>query len=213
MIGEVDNQLQQARDNVSAIEGRILNTLKTIINALIDGINKIIKVPFNGINTALDKIKGISILGAKPFDFIKTINTPQIPKLAQGGLIRPNNPRMVIVGDNRREEEIVSPRSAIREEVINAIESLGVFGAFNNNPLQCLNQAIHKSRTVDIQIYNELICLQKEVQDEKMRARMAHDSLEFAGWNPHDISVKSMLIHKYFEHEHKDGGEININLG
>lgn len=79
--------------------------------------------------------------------------------------------------------------------------------------IECLNHAIHKSRAIDIQIYKELMCLEKEVQDEKMRARMAKDSLAFGGWNGHDISVKSKWIHEYFEHEHKDGEDININLG
>jgi len=79
--------------------------------------------------------------------------------------------------------------------------------------IECLNKAIDKARLIDIQIYQELICLTKQVQDEVMRAKMVKDSLAFGGWNPHDISVKSMIIHKYFEHEHKDGEEININLG
>ena len=79
--------------------------------------------------------------------------------------------------------------------------------------IECLNEAIHMARKIDIQIYQELICLEKEVQDEMMRARMAKESLAFAGWNPHDTSVKSKWIHEYFEHEHEPGGEININLG
>lgn len=90
------------------------------------------------------------------------------------------------------------------------------FRIWENNEMEligCLNKAIHASRTIDIQIYKELMCLAKEVQDEKMRACMVKDSLAFGGWNTHDISIKSMIIHKYFEHEHEDGGEININLG
>lgn len=79
--------------------------------------------------------------------------------------------------------------------------------------IECLNHAIHKARTIDIQLYKELMCLEKEVQDERMRAKMAKDSLSFGGWNPHDISVKSKWIHEYFENDHEDGGEININLG
>lgn len=79
--------------------------------------------------------------------------------------------------------------------------------------IECLNHAIHKSRTIDIQIYKELMCLEKEVQDERMRAKMAKDSLAFGGWSGHDISVKSKWIHEYFEKDHEDGGEININLG
>ncbi|MCL2776052.1 MAG: hypothetical protein FWD71_22320 [Oscillospiraceae bacterium] len=79
--------------------------------------------------------------------------------------------------------------------------------------IDCLNEAIELSRCIDIQIYQELICMAKEVQDEIMRACMAKNSLAFGGWSAHDISMKSMIIHKYFETEHKDGGEININLG
>lgn len=51
-----------------------------------------------------------------------------LPALAQGGLIPPRKPRAVIVGDNMSEDEIVSPRSAIREEVKNAILELGGVG-------------------------------------------------------------------------------------
>ena len=68
------------------IKDGILNGLKTVINALIKGINKVIKIPFNGINTALKKIKDVKILGNKPFyKLISTINVPQIPLMATGG--------------------------------------------------------------------------------------------------------------------------------
>lgn len=78
---------------------------------------------------------------------------------------------------------------------------------------ECLSHAIHKARTIDMQIYEKLCCLADKSQNEKMRVRMAYDSLDFAGWNPHDISVKSKWIHEYFEREHKDGEDVNINLG
>lgn len=79
--------------------------------------------------------------------------------------------------------------------------------------IECLNHAIHKSRTIDMQIYQKLCCMADEAQDEKMRIRMVHDNLDFGGWNGHDISVKSKWIHEYFEHQHKEGEPININLG
>jgi hypothetical protein len=78
---------------------------------------------------------------------------------------------------------------------------------------ECLNRAIHISRSVDMQIYKELACLAERVQNEIMRARMIKDSFSFGGWNPHDISVKSKWIHEYFEHHHEDGAGINVNLG
>ena len=65
----------------------ILGTFKTIVNGIIGGLNKVIAVPFNGINDALGKIKGIEIVGVKPFSWIKTISVPQIPMLAKGGIV------------------------------------------------------------------------------------------------------------------------------
>lgn len=78
---------------------------------------------------------------------------------------------------------------------------------------ECLTHAIKKARYVDMQIYDKLCCLASKTQNEKMRVKMAYDSLAFAGWNPHDISVKSKWIHDYFENKHKDGEDINFNLG
>jgi len=78
---------------------------------------------------------------------------------------------------------------------------------------ECLNHAIHKARTVDVQIYEKLCCMANMVQNEKMRIRMTYDSFDFAGWNAHDISVKSKWIHHYFEHEHIEGEDVNFNLG
>lgn len=69
------------------IKDGILSGLKTVVNGIITGINKVIAVPFNGINSALQRIKGISIAGLKPFDWIPTISVPQIPKLFRGGIL------------------------------------------------------------------------------------------------------------------------------
>lgn len=70
------------------IKDGIVNAFKTVVNAIIRGINKVIKVPFDGINWALEKIRGINILGFEPFGWISTINTPQIPELEKGGVLK-----------------------------------------------------------------------------------------------------------------------------
>lgn len=70
------------------IKDGIVNAFKTVVNAIIRGINKVIKVPFDGINWALEKIRGINILGVEPFRWISTINTPQIPELEKGGVLK-----------------------------------------------------------------------------------------------------------------------------
>jgi phage-related protein len=69
------------------IKDGIANVFKTVVNGIIGGINKVIAVPFNAINSVLQRIKGISIVGVKPFDWIQTFSVPQIPKLAKGGVL------------------------------------------------------------------------------------------------------------------------------
>lgn len=109
------------------IKDGILSGLKTVINALIDGINWVIAIPFNGINTALEKIKNVSIAGKKPFyEKISTINVPQIPKLATGTVVPANYGEfLAILGDNKREVEVVSPLSTIKKDVAEVMGSGG----------------------------------------------------------------------------------------
>lgn len=107
----------------SGVVDGISNVFKTIVNTLITGINKVISLPFKGINAALSKIKSIEIAGAKPFDkLISTISIPEIPMLAQGGWVPANSPQLVMVGDNKREPEVITPESKIYDQVTRAIK-------------------------------------------------------------------------------------------
>lgn len=79
------------------IKEGIVNAFKSIVNAIIDGINKVVAVPFNAINGVLNGIRNIKIAGIQPFTFIHTINVPQIPRLKSGGIINMPN-RGTLVG-------------------------------------------------------------------------------------------------------------------
>ena len=74
----------------SGIKEGIADTFKTIVNKIIDGINKIIATPFNAINKMLNKIRDISVAGFTPFKSLWSYNpltVPKIPKLAKGGIV------------------------------------------------------------------------------------------------------------------------------
>lgn len=101
----------------TGIKDGILSSLKAVINGLISGINKVIKIPFDGINTALKKIKSIEIVGIKPFKWISTISTPQIPYLATGAVIPPNAPFVAMLGDQKRGNNIETPEALLRKIV------------------------------------------------------------------------------------------------
>jgi phage-related protein len=70
------------------IKEGILNGLKTVVNAIIRGMNKVISIPFNGLNRALDHIRSAHFLGISPFSGLGSISVPQIPELARGGVLK-----------------------------------------------------------------------------------------------------------------------------
>ena len=83
------------------IKDGIVNGFKTIVNAIIRGINKVVSVPFNAINGVLNGIRSVQILDIKPFDWIHTINVPQIPLLAKGGVV--DGATIAMIGEQGRE--------------------------------------------------------------------------------------------------------------
>lgn len=108
------------------IKDGIVNAFKSVVNALIKGINKVVATPFNGLNKILQKIHDISFMGISPFAWLTwRAPIPEIPMLAQGGYAKANNPQLAIVGDNKREGEIVSPESKIYEQTKKAILDAG----------------------------------------------------------------------------------------
>lgn len=50
---------------------------------------------------------------------------PQIPYLAQGTVVPPNKEFLAMLGDNKREPEVVSPLSTIEQAVKNAMSQMG----------------------------------------------------------------------------------------
>ena len=118
------SQAWQAVKNVFSTGGRIfdgikegiLSGLKSIVNAIIYGINKVIRIPFTGLNTVLRNIRNAEILGLKPFSWIGTISVPQIPQLAKGGVL--TEATTVLAGEYsgaKTNPEIVTPQNIMRD--------------------------------------------------------------------------------------------------
>ena len=69
------------------IKEGITEAFKNTVNAIIRGINNVIAIPFNTINTILDEIRGFEIMRVRPFSGLGSLTVPQIPELAQGGVL------------------------------------------------------------------------------------------------------------------------------
>ena len=71
------------------IKEGITNAFKSVVNAIIRGINKIIAIPFNKINDVLGTLRDFEFLGKKWFEgIISTFEVPSIPELAKGGILK-----------------------------------------------------------------------------------------------------------------------------
>ncbi|MBR1452817.1 MAG: hypothetical protein IJ592_04890, partial [Candidatus Methanomethylophilaceae archaeon] len=57
---------------------------------------------------------------------------------ASGGIFEPNDPKLVMVGDNKSEREFISPISTMREAVTQAIRDMG--GVSDSKPIQIIVQ-------------------------------------------------------------------------
>ena len=122
--------------NVFSAGGKIFEGIKdgissvftTVVNGLIDGINTVIATPFNTINDVLDTIRSVEIAGWYPFEGLTTIPVPQIPKLATGTVVPANYGEFTaILGDNKREPEIVSPLSTMKQALKEVVEEIGIY--------------------------------------------------------------------------------------
>lgn len=106
------------------VVGAIGDIFKTICNAIIGGINKVIAAPLKVISNALKTIHNIDLpLIGKPFTIVPNgFNIPQIPKLAQGGYVKPNQPQLAMIGDNRHQGEIVAPEDKMIDMINTALK-------------------------------------------------------------------------------------------
>lgn len=105
------------------IKDGIGNAFKSIVNRLISGINRVVSIPFNAINSALRTIRNVRIMDFQPFSWLSTVSVPQIPYLAQGGYVKANTPQLAMIGDNRHQGEIVAPEDKIHSIVADELKN------------------------------------------------------------------------------------------
>lgn len=109
---------------------RAWNGIKSIFKGVWDSLAAIAKGPINMIidmiNWMTSKIsRALTIrvpnwipeIGGRSWG----ISIPSIPRLAEGGYVKPNNPQLAIIGDNKRQGEIVAPESKITDAVNKAL--------------------------------------------------------------------------------------------
>lgn len=109
----------------SGVVDGIAAAFKNIVNCIIDGLNQVIAFPFNKINSILNNIRTFELpLIGQPFLGLwgkNPLPVPQVPKLAEGGFVRANQPQLAMIGDNKRYGEIVAPEDKMMNMITTAL--------------------------------------------------------------------------------------------
>ena len=126
------------KDIFKGIFDSLVGIVKTPINLIIDIINGMISGIVSGVNAVIKAINSINFtvpdwvpaIGGKGIGFnIKEFTAPKIPKLATGTVVPANYGEfLAILGDNRREVEVVSPLSTMKQALKEAMQEMGGAG-------------------------------------------------------------------------------------
>ena len=122
IVGVFTGKWKRAWEGIKGIFKGIINGFVTIIER---GVNLIISA-INGIIGGVDNIVG-AVGSALGLDWnIPKIPRVSIPRLAQGAVIPPNREFMAVLGDNKREPEIVSPLSTMKQAVAEVLAQANI---------------------------------------------------------------------------------------
>ena len=117
--------------------------IKGAINGMIGGIEALANGVINGLNAIISALNNLKIeipdwvpaLGGEKFQMnIPKMSPIAIPKLAQGGYVKPNTPQLAMIGDNRHHGEIVAPEDKLYEITLKAM--LDAFSKFGQSVKQ-----------------------------------------------------------------------------
>ena len=119
---DAKNLLGDAWDAMIDLVRGPVNTIIDFMQGVLDGAADMV----NGIADAFNSLSievpewspiypGASIGFSLPY-----WNPPTLPRLAQGGFVKPNTPQLAMIGDNRTQGEIVSPEDKLEEMAVAA---------------------------------------------------------------------------------------------
>lgn len=132
-VEAVKNSFSSLGDSISQLPDIIKQAFIDIANTIISCINNAISNAIDKINSLISMLQSIEVFGMSPFSGMVQLTAPQIPKLANGGVL--TSPTTVTVGEYAgasNNPEIVSPKSLMLEtmreanlDLINAVFSMG----------------------------------------------------------------------------------------
>lgn len=150
------NAIKKPFNAVGSFFGGIWKTIKSkfstigskigdsIGGAFKTAINAVLRTVENGINWVPKSInKALGLINKLPGVNIPSMPTISLPRLAQGGYVKPNTPQLAMIGDNRHQGEVVAPEDKLRQMAIEAVKAASGTGGITRAELESiLNNAV-----------------------------------------------------------------------
>lgn len=129
--GDWDKAWKGIVQSFEGIFNQVKGIVKGVINVIISLINAMINAIETSLNWIVDKINRIEITNPLTGDVIWSPSLPRfsfdrIPALASGTVVPANNGEfLAMLGDNKRETEVVSPLSTMKQAVREVLAEMG----------------------------------------------------------------------------------------
>lgn len=128
----VVNIFNTVKDSISNVWNKIWSSIKNVANSILGGIEGMVNGVIKGLNKmigALNKLKfdvpdWVPLIGGGTFGFnIPTLSsTVSLPRLAEGGYFKANQPTLAMIGDNKTQDEIASPVPKMQEAMRSVLQ-------------------------------------------------------------------------------------------
>lgn len=121
--GDWDKAWQGVQEIFKGVWNGIVSCFEAAVNLIIRGINWLIE-RLNSIHFELpDWVPGIG--GESWSPNLPSLSEVKLPRLATGTVVPPNREFLAVLGDNKKEPEIVSPFSTLKEAFLAALKESG----------------------------------------------------------------------------------------
>lgn len=120
-------------DFATGLWERVATSIKSVFRAVIDAITGWLQPIIDSVNWVVSKVS--SVTGKLSSIKNKVLGAVG---LASGGIAEPNDPRLVVVGDNKTEREFIAPESAMKQavrEVVSEMMGSGNYGKGSDRPI------------------------------------------------------------------------------
>lgn len=126
------------KSETSTIWNGIWGAMKSVINTILGGVESMVNGVINALNKMISALNNLSFdipdwipgIGGESFGLdIPTVSKVHLPRLASGTVVPPRAGEFAaILGDNKRETEVVSPLSTMKQALMEAFAESGISG-------------------------------------------------------------------------------------